>query len=136
VGWEKRRFNRVPVSLEAEMTPVDIELNPLMPLHTHKAKVIDLSPTGMFVTTAQCFRTGTRFRVTLRLDDVVAEFYVIVRHTVQKEIDGAFCWGHGTQTIGATEATVMSMVRYLEKVVSARTGAEATKRAVLLPPAA
>jgi len=136
VGWEKRRFNRVPVNLEAQLTPVDIELNPLLPQISIETKVIDLSPTGMFAMTKQCFRTGTRFRVSINLDDDPIQFFVIVRHAVQKDIGGPFGWGHGTQTIGATHETVMIMVRYLEEVVKEQTGLESTKRAVLLPPAA
>jgi len=136
LGWEKRRFNRVPVSLTAQLCPVDIELNPLAYQLTIEAKVVDLSPTGMFAMTKLCYRTGTRFRATIKLDDETIQFFVIVRHAVQKDVGGSFGWGHGTQTIGATQDTVLKMVRYLETVVRQQTGLESTKRAILLPPAA
>lgn len=136
VGWEKRRFNRVPVSLTAVLNPVDIELNPLQPLQNIEAKLLDLSPTGMFAMTKNCYRTGTRFRVVITLGEESVEVFAIVRHAVPKGPEGQFKWGHGLQTIGATHAAVMTLVKYLETVVKQQSGAEPTKRNVLLPPAA
>ena len=137
MGWEKRRYNRVFVGMSVDMHQVDIDLNVLSPGVAIPAKVVDISATGMFILAKDCYRTGTRFRITLDISGASTQLFVIVRHIIPKEGEGGLRYGHGAQIIGATQEGVVTLVRFLEPALRAQHGSDPMRSSIFsLPPAA
>lgn len=116
MGWEKRRFNRVSVELAADLSPVDIDLNILEPIVTYRAKVADISATGMLAFGPRHFKTGMRFRATLRLPDRSVQFFVVVRHSFCKEGEVLTTFGHGMQIVAGTQEGIVALVEYINAI--------------------
>lgn len=114
MGWEKRRFNRIAVSLPVELAQANIDLNLLQPIILRRAVIEDLSAAGMLVFSARQFRPGCRFRAAFELPSGRVQFFVIVKHSFCRPERNSMAYGHGMQIVGGTEDSVVQLVSFLK----------------------
>lgn len=113
---DKRRFNRIEVSLSAVAEPVDMDLEVLQASTPIEGLVVNLSPTGLALYSGTNLRTGARYRVTLRLPHKPLHLFVLVKHISTVDNGTAYSNASGLQIVGATQEDLIELVKFLATV--------------------
>lgn len=113
---DKKLFRSVDVSLGADVSAVNMQLDLVSDVPKQLGLITELSPTDLTILTTIPLRAGGRFCLQLKLPSEAVEIFALVRRTAIVDNGTDYRYAGSLVVIGATKQGIVAVIKFLADV--------------------